>query len=231
MVKAIIVDDEPAVAKIIQYFINNKNLPIDIVGIAHNGQEAITLIDTVAPKIVFLDIQMPIKNGFEVMEERPNQQYIIITAFESFRYAQQALRLGAKDIILKPLEYKQLETIIMNLLGWHITNNEIVDAVLEFVHNHYAEKIELNKLAEQFYIAPSHLARLFKKHTNSSLISYINKIRIQKACVLLENNMSVKEVAELTGYESLNNFYKYFKLYTTVTPAIYCKQKAHEMLK
>lgn len=224
MVRAMIVDDEPAVAKMIQYFIDQKNLPLEVVGIAYNGQQAVELIDSTKPKIVFLDIQMPVKNGFEVMKERPNQQYIIITAFESFRYAQQALRLGAKDIILKPIEYRQLETAVMNLLGWNVTDNSIVNDVLEYVHSHYAEKIELNKLAEQFFIAPSHLARLFKKHTKTSLISYIHKIRIQKACALLDDNVSVKVASENTGYESLNNFYKYFKIYTGMTPAAYCKK-------
>ncbi|MBM6828864.1 response regulator [Anaerotignum lactatifermentans] len=223
MTRTIIVDDEPAVAKMIQYFIDKENLPLDVVGIAYNGQQAIELIDKTAPKIVFLDIQMPVKNGFEVMKERPNQQYIIITAYESFRYAQQALRLGAKDIILKPVEYRQLETAVVNLLGWHITNNDTVNDILEYVHGNYAEKIELNKLAEHFFIAPSHLARLFKKHTGSSLITYINKVRIQKACALLDAGVSVKEAAEQTGYESLNNFYKYFKLYEGMTPAAYCK--------
>lgn len=223
MTKVIIVDDEPAVAKMIQYFIDKENLPLEVAGVAYNGQQAIELIDKVSPKIVFLDIQMPVKNGFEVMKERPNQQYIIITAYESFRYAQQALRLGAKDIILKPVEYRQLETAVVNLLGWHITNNATVNDILEYVHGHYAEKIELNKLAEHFFIAPSHLARLFKKHTGSSLITYINKVRIQKACGLLDAGVSVKEAAEQTGYESLNNFYKYFKLYEGMTPAAYCK--------
>lgn len=223
MTKAIIVDDEPAVAKMIQYFIDKENLPLEVVGVAYNGQQAIDLIDKVSPKIVFLDIQMPVKNGFEVMKERPNQQYIIITAYESFRYAQQALRLCAKDIILKPVEYRQLETAVVNLLGWHITNNATVNDILEYVHGNYAEKIELNKLAEHFFIAPSHLARLFKKHTGSSLITYINKVRIQKACALLDAGVSVKEAAEQTGYESLNNFYKYFKLYEGMTPAAYCK--------
>ena len=224
MVRTMIVDDEPAVAKMIKYFIDQKNLPLEVVGVAYNGQQAIEMIASTKPKIVFLDIQMPIKNGFEVMKERPNQQYIIITAFESFRYAQQALRLGAKDIILKPVEYRQLETAVMNLLGWNVTDNSIVNDVLEYVHSHYSEKIELNKLAEQFYIAPSHLARLFKKHTKTSLISYIHKIRIQKACALLDDNMSVKDASENTGYESLNNFYKYFKIYTGMTPAVYCRR-------
>lgn len=230
MVKAIIVDDEPAVAEIIRYFIEEKNLPLEVVGVAGNGRQAIDLIDKTSPKIVFLDIQMPLMDGFEVMQARPDMQYIIITAYESFRYAQRALRLGAKDIILKPVEYEQLENAVTKLLGWRITNSDIVNDILGYVHTNYADKIELNRLAEEHFVASSYLARLFKKYVGVNLISYVNEVRIKNAKMMLdEGRGSVKEVAEWTGYDSLNNFYKYFKLYVGETPAAYCKKKEDKL--
>lgn len=232
MVKAIIVDDEPAVAEIIRFFIEEKNLPLEVVGVATNGRQTIDLIDKTSPKVVFLDIQMPLMDGFDVMQARPEMQYIIITAYESFKYAQRALRLGAKDIILKPVEYEQLENAVTKLLGWRITNSDIVNDILEYVHHNYAEKIELNKLAEEHFVAPSYLARLFKKHVGVNLISYVNEVRIKNAKMMLdEGKVSVKEAAERTGYESLNNFYKYFKLYVGVTPAAYCKKHEETLIE
>ena len=53
-------------------------------------------------------------------------------------------------------------------------------------------------------------------------ISYIHEVRIKKAVNLLnEGKHSIKEIAELTGYENLNNFYKYFKIFKGNTPAMY----------
>ena len=64
MIKTIIVDDEPMVAEIIRYFVKKGDLPLDIVGTADNGIIAEELIRKYQPDLVFLDIQMPMKNGF-----------------------------------------------------------------------------------------------------------------------------------------------------------------------
>lgn len=225
MVKAIIVDYEPAVAAIITHFIEREHIPIEITGTAVNGRQAVEMIKKQEPRLVFLDIQMPLMNGFEVMKECPDIHYIIITAYESFEYAQQALRLGAKDILLKPVEYKQFIQAITRAIGWQFTPNAMVNSILEYINGHYTRKVELNQLAQMLYTTPSHMARLFKKHMGISMVAYINKVRIEKAVELLNDGQySIKAVAELTGYDSLNNFYKYFKIHMGMTPAAYCQK-------
>ena len=166
MIQAIIVDDEPAVASIIQHFIDRNSLPIEVVKVAVNGKQALEYIKKYNPQLVFLDICMPLMNGFEVIEAAPNVHYIIITANESFDYAQQALRLGAKDILLKPIVYKEFMQAITRAVGWKFTGNTIINSILEYINESYAEKIELNQLADMVYATPSHIARLFKKNMN-----------------------------------------------------------------
>ncbi|RHA14020.1 response regulator [Megasphaera sp. AM44-1BH] len=225
MLHAIIVDDEPAVAAIIKHFIEKDCMPVTIDYIANNGKQALNYIRRHNPQLVFLDIQMPIMNGFEVMKEAPDTRYVIITAIESFSYAQQALRLGARDILLKPIDHKQLTQAIIRAVGWKFTDNGTINTLLEYINEHYAEKIELNKLSEIVYATPSHIARLFKKHMGMSIITYVHQVRIERAVQLLDSGTcSIKMAAEMTGYESLNNFYKYFKLHMHMTPSAYCSQ-------
>lgn len=222
MIKAIIVDDEPAVAVIIRYFVSNNNLPVEIVGEARNGNTAIELIERFDPGLIFCDIQMPGMNGFELMKACPNRNYVIITAYESFQYAQQALRLGAKDILLKPIEFEPLNNSISRALGWRFTQNQLTNDIIEYIQTHYNQKIEVNELAQMYYTAPSHIARTFKKHTGRSVIEYLHQVRVAKAVDLIRGtNLEIKEISEQCGYESLNNFYKYFKLNTGTTPANY----------
>ncbi|MEL7648898.1 MAG: response regulator [Sedimentibacter sp.] len=222
MINAIIVDDEPAVSNIIQYFIKKDNLPITIVGSAENGAKALDLMKRNDVRLVFLDILMPIMNGFKVMESIPDKDYIIITAYDSFDYAQQALRLGAKDILLKPIEHKQLIQSITRVIGWRFTSNDTLNGILEFINKNYQEKIDLTILSKIFFISPSHISRLFKQYLNTNTISYIHEVRIKNAVELLdEGKYSIKEIAEITGYENLNNFYKYFKIFKGNTPAMY----------
>ncbi len=224
MINAIIVDDEPAVSTIITHFIEKEQLPIRIVANAQNGIEALKSLRDNNIQLVFLDIHMPYMDGFKVMENEPNKNYIIITAYDSFEYAQQALRLGAKDIILKPIDYKQLIQAITRVIGWKFTENPTLNKILEYINDHYYEKLDLNSLSKMFFISPTHISRLFNKHMGMTTISYINEVRIAKAIELLkEGHLSIKEVAEKTGYDNLNNFYKYFKQNTGVTPAVYAQ--------
>ncbi|TWH45791.1 response regulator [Sporomusa sp. KB1] len=225
MIRAIIADDEQAVASIICHFIEKECLPIKIVGTAADGRQAVKLIKEEHPELIFLDIQMPIMNGFEVMKAETEPHFIIITAYESFQYAQQALRLGACDIILKPIEYKQFLQAINRAIGWKFTSNTTVNGILEYIHLNYAQKISLEQLAQMFYTTPSHIARLFKGYMDLSIVTYIHQVRIKEAKkLLMEQCCSVKDTAERTGYDSLNNFYKYFKMYTGMTPATFIQQ-------
>ena len=69
-------------------------------------------------------------------------------------------------------------------------------------------------------------ARVFKKHTGTTIISYVHKVRIEKSIQMIEEeNLSVKEAALAAGYQNLNHFYKYFNQYTGMTPAAYMKQR------
>ena len=224
MIRAIVVDDEPAVASIIRHFIEREGLPVRIEGLAENGREALQLIRTLRPDLVFLDIQMPLLNGLEVMHAEPSARYVVITAYESFQYAQEALRLGARDLLVKPVDGAQLVQAIARAVGWQCTQNHLTNQVLAHIHRHYAEPFDLLSLARDLHVTPSHLARTFKKHTGYAVLHYLHKVRTDRARTLLQDqSLSVQDVAIRAGYESLNVFYKHFKSFTGIPPALYRK--------
>ena len=225
MIRAVICDDEKAALNIIRHFIEAEMLPIEIAGTAENGRDAWNLIQREKPDLVFMDIHMPYMNGFEIIQKMKDSKVIIITAYDSFEYAQKALRLGAVDIILKPIDFQQLRQAIARAVGWNFTGNEVVDQTLAYLYEHYNDKIDLETLARQIFCSESHLARSFKKYTGMTVVSFVHKIRIEKSRHMLkEEGLSVKEAAERAGYQNLNHFYKYFKLYTGMTPAAYMKK-------
>ncbi|MCD8249640.1 MAG: response regulator [Lachnospiraceae bacterium] len=230
MIRAVICDDEKAARNIIRHYIEVKKLPIIIAGTAENGKDAWNLIQSEKPDLVFMDIQMPYMDGFEVISRIRDCKVIIITAYDSFEYAQRALRLGASDILAKPIDFEQLGQAITRAIGWNFTGNETTDTILAYLYGHYNEQIGLATLADLTYSTPSHIARVFKKHTGKTIISYVHKIRIEKSIQLMkEERLSVKEAAEMVGYQNLNHFYKYFSQYTGMTPAAYMKQKEMEV--
>lgn len=108
--KAIIVDDAPQIRNLLRLMLGELATDIHIAGEAQNTEEAKQLIEQHHPDLVFLDIEMPGKNGLQLIDElsekEVNFHVIFITAFN--QYAVQAFRLSTLDYLLKPLKEKEL---------------------------------------------------------------------------------------------------------------------------
>lgn len=121
MLKLIIVDDEPRIRRGLKNCLPWDEMDIEVVGEAEDGQEAIELAKKVKPDIMFLDIYMPVKNGIETAREMfeimPECMIIIISGFDEFEYAQQAIECGVFSYILKPVDKKKLRVTVENAVG------------------------------------------------------------------------------------------------------------------
>lgn len=110
MIEALIVDDAPQVRKLLRLMLTELAPDVTLVGEAENVEQAITLIRSKKPQLVFLDIEMPGKSGLqlvdELAEEETSFQIIFITAYS--QYALQAFRLSAVDYLIKPVKEKEL---------------------------------------------------------------------------------------------------------------------------
>ena len=117
-ISTVIVDDEPLARKGLSLRLAEFD-NIDIVGECKNGIEAVTLIPQVRPDLVFLDIQMPGLNGFQVINKlqelkQPIPLIVFVTAFDS--YAIKAFDVHALDYVLKPVDGRRLKDAIDKVL-------------------------------------------------------------------------------------------------------------------
>ena len=111
-IKTLIVDDEPLARERIRRMLQDEK-DITIVGECVGGLEAVETIEKISPELVFLDIQMPQMNGFEVLQsiELPNMPVIIfVTAFD--QYALKAFEFHALDYLLKPFSKDRLRSAL-----------------------------------------------------------------------------------------------------------------------
>ena len=112
--KAIIIDDE-RLARVELKRLLSQHKEISIVGEAVNVDDALTKITELKPELIFLDIQMPGKNGFELLEELDSVPTVIFTtAYDE--YALKAFEYNALDYLLKPIEPKRLEETIKKVI-------------------------------------------------------------------------------------------------------------------
>ena len=128
--RAIIIDDErlarAELKKLLQEFPE-----IEVIDEAANAEEGISKIDSLNPELVFLDIQMPGKTGFEMLSELERAPYVIFTtAYDE--YALKAFEVNALDYLLKPVEPKRLADAIQKL---HLTEQKENRTNVENVNN------------------------------------------------------------------------------------------------
>ena len=87
-----------------------------IVGRAMNGEEGMELIDQYQPDIILSDIKMPVKNGIQVAgyakEKYPDTEVILLTGYDNFSYAQQAITIGVSEYLLKPVNFREMHEVI-----------------------------------------------------------------------------------------------------------------------
>ncbi|MZQ82809.1 response regulator [Paenibacillus sp. 5J-6] len=114
----LIVDDETVIREGIQRTLLNR-FPEHRVHLAANAEQAIALLRSHRIQIVLTDILMPGMTGLELMNmsrsRHPNVKWVVISAYSEFSYAQEAVRLGAKDYLLKPIGKEVLSEMIRKL--------------------------------------------------------------------------------------------------------------------
>ena len=107
MIKLLIVDDEPLVQIGIKSMINWADLGVEICGTAMNGEAALKLIEEYSPEIVITDIKMPFMDGLTLAKvakkEIPGLKVVILSGYDDFNYAKQAINIGVEDYLLKPI--------------------------------------------------------------------------------------------------------------------------------
>jgi len=116
MLKAIIVDDEPHCCKTLESLLKRYCPEVSIIATCANGADALKAIQALNPNLVFLDVEMPKMNGFEMLEQLPeiNFHLIFVTSYDA--YALKAIRFSAIDYLLKPVDREELQAAVQKVV-------------------------------------------------------------------------------------------------------------------
>lgn len=102
--------------------------------------------------------------------------------------------------------------------------HKTISEVVAYINNNYSDDITLKSIAERFFISSCYLSRTFKAVTGSSLIEYINGVRIKVAQKLLKTtDMGITEISSAVGFKNTTHFGRIFKLYIGISPLKYRK--------
>ncbi len=149
MLKVLIADDEPVIRAGLTTILDWAAYGFEICGEAVNGRDALEQIARLDPDLIILDIKMPVIDGLELLERLRKQksriQAIILTGYPEFAYAQKAIKLGALNYILKPIDEVELansveearQAILREATRTHATDR----IILELCWGNYTPKL------------------------------------------------------------------------------------------
>lgn len=238
MYQVLIVEDEEIIRKGLVYTVPWGEMDCVVVGEAVNGVEGVEQIERLRPDIVIVDINMPVKDGLEMLRETIDHlpfSAIILSGYSSFDYAKTAVHLGVTEYLLKPIDREELrialekakrrqemrhawadrqqeqgELLCVRLLDKTVDEetDQVVGQMLAFIEAHFSEKIVMQDVVSHLNYSDTFLNKRFKKVTGITFTEYLNRFRIQKAIEML-NEQTVPPYE--VGYLCGFSTPKYFK--------------------
>lgn len=239
--RVVVAEDEPLILNSITKKIEATNKNFHVVSTAQDGQSAFEAIQTLSPDILFSDIQMPVMDGLtlikNVSEKYPKIMIVVISGYNSFKYAQVAMKYGVKEYLLKPVKKTQLSETLLRLSARSqnidlsstiqndrncITNTKgIANFIENYIKENYCGEINFNQIAQMLNFNPSYLSKIFTKYVGENPSKYLISLRINEAKQLLINDedLTIKMVGEKVGYPDQYHFSHVFKLVCGKSPS------------
>ena len=182
--KVIVAEDEPLILNNIVKKINNMNIGFQVVGSADDGKIALELIEKHTPDVLVTDIRMPVMDGLELLRitfsKYPDMKKVILSGYDDFRYAQQAMKYEASVYLLKPVKTKELleafgkiqisldaehNTIKQNIMklknNYIYSHEEIAHLVETYIKENYMQEINFDLISQNFNFNSSYLSKIF----------------------------------------------------------------------
>ena len=246
MYSVVIIDDEYwALQTNIKVF-NWAKFGFEIVGETTDVTEAIEIINKKRPDAVFLDINMPEMNGFDLIDRidmAENIKFIIISAYRKFEFAQKAVSMNVFEYCVKPIRTQEADRVLEKLKKILDRERNIIDVetelerfmfstekissvqfkkMIEYIINNMDKRLNLNELASMYSFNPNYCSVLFGRYFKCGFSDFVAKIRILSAAKMLsDSDMKIEEIGLKCGFTDYSYFNKVFKKIMGTTPRDY----------
>lgn len=176
------------------------------------------------------DNSLPVPGGGHIIHtagELRQKLFKICSAME----AEKAARMQGRYFMLKAYLMQMILLVIREQCepaektkGYafeSVNKKYVVDKMVNYFEDHYSEKISLDQIAENMYLSPFYISKIFKSETGDTPIRHLINIRLEKAKGLLEsgNTGNIQEVAASVGYDDAYHFSKLFKKRYGISPS------------
>lgn len=226
MYKALIMDDNKPLADSLAKLQLWRQMNCEVVRVCYDSVSGKEAILQEKPDIIITDIRMPGLSGLDVIDtirqKLPLCKVIFMSAYDDFRYAQRALRMGAQDYLLKPFSKENLAESVSRTVKAldqqrvpadveELTDMPVVKPIIRYIQAHLADQTTAYDVAKEFYMSISRLNNLLQKATGSSYRELRMELRMKQAQkLLMDPRYSIEEIGMMVGYKNYVSFYRAF---------------------
>ncbi|PWM33899.1 MAG: DNA-binding response regulator [Clostridiales bacterium] len=245
MYTLMIVDDEPAILEGICRLLDWKQLGFERIKTAKSCFEVVSHVVDWKPDVCLVDVRIGNEFGYELINclnaMGIHSNYIMMSGYDDFQYACEALRCGALDYLLKPLDKKQLqkriEQVIVEKLHGTLRRDDkkdedpvlgrpyeelspLIRKIVMMVGMEYGQHISLKSIADRFRMNATYLGQIFIKETGMKFSEYLMAYRMHVARGQIVNtDEKISAIAADVGYSNMNYFYQHFHGFYGITPS------------
>jgi CheY-like chemotaxis protein len=227
----LVVDDDPNVldmhVRMLESRVNGRVLK------AYGGKQALELMVQESPALVLLDLMMPEVDGFEVLrvmrtrEGTRNVPVIVLSAQILTGHDMLRLQEGVAAVLGKGLfsvdeVLSQVETALNHSKRLGSQASRIVRQAMAYIHERYGDPISRAELARHVSITERYLTHCFREEMGITPMMYLNRYRVKRAKILLEQGtLSITEVAMTVGFSDSSYFNRVFRQEVGIAPGVY----------
>ena len=245
MYTLMIVDDEPTILEGICRMLDRKQRGFERIKTSRSCFEVISHAVDWKPDVCLVDVRIGNEFGYELINSLNgmgiHSNYIMMSGYDDFQYACEALRCGALDYLLKPLEkdqlQKRIEQVIVEKLHGTLrrdTKKEgdpvldrpyeelspLIRKIVMMVGMEYGQHISLKSIADRFRMNATYLGQIFIKETGMKFSEYLMAYRMYVAKGQIVNtDEKISAIAADVGYSNMNYFYQHFHGFYGITPS------------
>ena len=246
----LIVDDQPDVVNGEKQGVNWEKIGVQTILTAYSVPEAEKLLLEKKVDVLLCDIEMPPRNGLELLnlirEKKMETRCIFLSAHAEFIYAQEAIRLGGFDYILQPAPYSEIENAVSRAMqdirekepevqgkksheamdgDTYVGSSSPVASAIDYIRRNLERDISRSEIAKAIFLNPEYLSKKKKKETGIALNEFIVREKIEQAKSMLKGtDIPVSLIALKMGYTNFSYFSQVFKRHTGLSPLEYRQQ-------
>ncbi|MDB5221793.1 MAG: DNA-binding response regulator [Chitinophagaceae bacterium] len=217
MITTLIVDDERHSCEALQILIKDCCPELSVAAVCYSGEEALQKIASLHPQLVFLDIEMPNMNGFQLLEQLPKIDFELIFTTSYDQYAIKAIKFSALDYLLKPVDREELEKAVQKVQKkMNATLSQQLEILLQKV-NHPSIPVQRIALPTMQGLELVPISSIISCSSNSNYTEFFltDKRKILVSRTLKETEQMLEGYAFMRVHHShiinLNEITKYIK--------------------